>query len=81
MNSISGFLECSTRYHFANGSTAELHNGSAAGRAGLVDGPLLGCVGIRGRWEKDIAGWASNKILAHGQKNNRKKAFYFSNLL
>jgi hypothetical protein len=68
MKSLSGFLVCSTRYHIANGSTARLHNRSVAGRAGLVDGPLLGCVGIRERGEEDLAGWASNKILAHGQK-------------
>jgi hypothetical protein len=58
-------MVCSTRYHFANGSTAGLGNESTAGRTRLVDGPLLGYVENRGRG--DLARWASNKILAHGQ--------------
>jgi hypothetical protein len=40
---------CLTRYHYANGWTGGLGNGSTAGLAGLVDRPLLGCVENKGR--------------------------------
>jgi hypothetical protein len=53
MNSVSGFFSpgYSTRHHLANGS--------AAGPASLVDGPLLGCVKNSGRERKERGqlGW------------------------
>jgi hypothetical protein len=70
---------CSIRYHFPNRSTAGLDNRSTARLAGLVDEPLLGCTENRGRvgGGEDLAGRASNKILAHGQWKKMKRLSIF----